>query len=193
MRPRTNAEQYDGQRYLPVSRFGGGMKLRSRSPSIQAKIPDTAIIAAPFGFVALSATEEFLVGIDFVTEPRGEGIPRNPVLESAILQLNRYFDDPATRFSLPLRLIGTDYARRVWSALIEISPGNAETYGSLALRLESGPRAVAGACRANAFPILIPCHRVISARGLGGYCGRMSGPFLDIKRWLLTHEGRSLD
>jgi methylated-DNA-[protein]-cysteine S-methyltransferase len=150
---------------------------------------DAAIIAAPFGRVALSASAGCLAGIEFLPDCGGEQAASSPALEAAVFQLRRYFDDPAIPFSLPLRLTGTDYQRRVWDALAGIPPGRAETYGGLALRLASGPRAVAGACRANAFPILIPCHRVVSAHGLGGYCGGMSGPSLDIKRWLLQHEG----
>jgi methylated-DNA-[protein]-cysteine S-methyltransferase len=151
------------------------------------------LIATPFGWLSLSAHDGFLTDLNFVMEAEGECVPPNPVLESAALQLFRYFDDPATRFSLPLRLAGTDYTRRVWIALTEIPPGRTETYGGLACRLGSGPRAVAAACRANAFPILIPCHRVVAAQGLGGYCGQMSGRFLEIKRWLLKHEGCTLD
>lgn len=79
--------------------------------------------------------------------------------------------------------------RRVWTALSEIPPGHIETYGSLARRLGSGPRAVAAACRANVFAIVVPCHRVVSASGLGGYCGQTDGHLLEIKRWLLRHEG----
>lgn len=149
----------------------------------------TAIIATPFGTLALSATEHELVGIDFSLDAPAVEIPAHPVLALAASQLARYFDDPGFAFSLPLRLSGTDYRRRVWDALVAIPAGNVETYGRLADRLGSGSRAVAGACRANAFPIVIPCHRVVSAQGLGGYGGRRSGPLLDLKRWLLRHEG----
>lgn len=154
---------------------------------------DTAIIAAPFGQISVSVQGDLLIGIDFVTGPRAECIPHNPVLREAARQLARYFESSAARFDLPLRLNGTAYRERVWQALVDIPAGSSETYGSLARRLGSGARAIAAACRANAFPIIIPCHRVVAVQGLGGYCGQISGPFLEIKHWLLRHEGCALD
>ena len=70
-----------------------------------------------------------------------------------------------------------------------IPPGEVRTYGDLARSLGSGPRAVAGALRANPWPLLIPCHRIVGHQNLGGYCGHTDGPYLGIKRWLLLHEG----
>ena len=67
--------------------------------------------------------------------------------------------------------------------------GQVVTYGELAKALDSSARAVAGACRANPIPILIPCHRVVAATGLGGYMGETGGEALAIKQWLLQHEG----
>lgn len=169
---------------------GGGKSARLRPrDGVRPEVIVSARLATPFGALALHATDCWLVGIDFVADPDESSVPSHPVLQAAASQLACYFDDPHTRFSLPLYLAGTDYSRRVWAALAEIPPGQPETYGSLARQLASGPRAVAGACRANAFPILIPCHRVVAARGLGGYGGRLDGPLLDIKRWLLRHEG----
>lgn len=154
---------------------------------------ETALIVTPVGRLRLFAQGEALTRIDFETGSAAESIPEHPLLQAAAHQLFCYFRDPQTRFSLPLEMAATDYTRRVWAALCEIPPGCTETYGSLAHRLGSGARAVAAACRANAVPILIPCHRVVAARGLGGYCGRVDGPMLDIKRWLLMHEVRRLD
>ncbi|MGZ8216208.1 methylated-DNA--[protein]-cysteine S-methyltransferase [Methylomagnum sp.] len=151
------------------------------------------MIAAPFGGLRLLVEGDELVAMEFESEFTSETVPANPILEMAAYQLARYFKDPRTEFSLPLRLTGTDYTRRVWSALVQIPPGMAETYGALAKKLSSGPRAIAAACRANAFPIIIPCHRVVSATGLGGYSGQIAGPMLDIKHWLLNHEGYRLD
>jgi methylated-DNA-[protein]-cysteine S-methyltransferase len=155
--------------------------------------PESATVATPFGGLAFSARDGRLTGIEFLLQPTPENVPANSVLEEAARQFSAYFQDPAFRFSLPLGLVGTDYTRRVWQALVEIPGGQTRSYGSLARVLDSGPRAVAAACRANAFPIVIPCHRVVAAHGLGGFCGRMSGPFLDIKRWLLKHEGCTVD
>lgn len=149
-----------------------------------------AVMATPFGGLRLQADTSHLLSIDFLLDSRPESIPDQPILIAAATQLARYFDDPCTPFDLPLGVDnGTDYRRRVWNALVAIPPGQTATYGSLAHALNSGPRAVASACRANAFPIIIPCHRVLAAQGLGGYCGELDGPLLEIKRWLLKHEG----
>lgn len=84
---------------------------------------------------------------------------------------------------------GTAYQRRVWRALCKIPRGEVRCYADVAAELASSARAVAAACRANPLPLLIPCHRVVSRHGLGGYMGATSGRPLAIKRWLLEHEG----
>ena len=108
--------------------------------------------------------------------------------ESAELLL-RYLADPHTPIPTQEPTGGTAFQRRVWRALQRIPLGEVRTYGELAVELDSCARAVAQACRANPLPILIPCHRVVSASGLGGYMGQIDGPLLEIKRWLLHHEG----
>ena len=100
-----------------------------------------------------------------------------------------YFADPHTLIPPQQPDCGTPYQRRVWQALQQIPVGEVCTYGELSAELNSSPRAVAQACRANPLPILIPCHRVVSATGLGGYMGKSEGHELAIKRWLLHHEG----
>ena len=85
---------------------------------------------------------------------------------------------------------GTAFQRRVWQAIAQIPSGSVMSYQALAHKVGSGARAVANACGANPLPILIPCHRVVAARGWGGFMqGSPEG--LAIKRWLLQHEGVS--
>ena len=115
--------------------------------------------------------------------------PSHPVLVDARRQFQRYFANPSWPFSLPMHVRGSDFQCRVWKAMGEIPLGSAWTYAQLARRVGSSPRAVANACRANALPILIPCHRIVATRGIGGYGGEISGPMIEIKRWLLRHEG----
>jgi methylated-DNA-[protein]-cysteine S-methyltransferase len=153
---------------------------------------DEAVIPCPFGKLRVRATREYVVGIDFVPDQQPERFGfSHPLMEDAVAQLNAYFSGAASAFSIPVLLDPGDYSRRVWSALIEIRPGQVETYGNLARKLGSGARAVAGACRRNPLPIVIPCHRVVAADGLGGYCGKRSGPSIEIKQWLLAHERRA--
>lgn len=104
-------------------------------------------------------------------------------------QLLAYFLHPAYAFDLDLAPVGTPFQHRVWDALAAIPPGGASTYGDLARRLGTSPRAVGGACRANPIPIVVPCHRVLGRNGPGGYMGRMDGPEARAKTWLLRHEG----
>lgn len=153
---------------------------------------EVCCLRAPFGWIRILAGKGALLGVDVLPEisvGEGDQRPASPLLQAAVRQFLRYFEDATVPFTLPLKQAGTIYQQRVWSAMSEIPSGQVLTYSGLARAIGSGPRAVASACKANRFPILIPCHRVVAAQGLGGYCGMREGPMLDIKRWLLMHEG----
>jgi methylated-DNA-[protein]-cysteine S-methyltransferase len=113
---------------------------------------------------------------------------QNPLAEEAARQLERYREDPRARFDLPLLVEGTPFQRRLWDALCEIPRGKTLTYGELARRLDAEPRAVGQACGDNRLPIVIPCHRVVAANGIGGFAHATTGYLLEAKRWLLAHE-----
>ena len=120
---------------------------------------------------------------------QAEREPEGTLEQRVLAQLEAYFADPRAAFDLPLVETGTRFQRRVWARLRQIPSGSNLGYGQLARALETSARAVGNACRANPWPILVPCHRVLSARGLGGYAGAVDGERLEIKRWLLRHEG----
>jgi len=103
-------------------------------------------------------------------------------------QLRAYLSDSRHPFDLPLDLAGSAYQLRVWRALSRIPAGRVLSYGELAAKLTSGARAVGNACRANPVPIVVPCHRVVSCAGLGGFMGGRAPAQLNLKRWLLAHE-----
>ncbi len=108
------------------------------------------------------------------------------VINMTIVQISEYLAGKRREFSVPLRLKGTDFRMKVWNELQKIPFGVTLTYKELAARIGSpkGCRAVANACGANPFPILIPCHRVVACGGrTGGYTGG-----LDIKLALLDLE-----
>jgi len=86
---------------------------------------------------------------------------------------------------IPLDLAGaSSFQRRVWRLAGKIPYGEVRTYGWMAERLESSPRAVGQALKKNPVPIIIPCHRVVSSSGIGGYsCG------VRFKKKLLDMEG----
>jgi AraC family transcriptional regulator of adaptative response/methylated-DNA-[protein]-cysteine methyltransferase len=86
----------------------------------------------------------------------------------------------------PLDAEGTDFQKKVWNALRNISLGKTKSYGEIAQAIgkPKAVRAVGGACGANPIPVLVPCHRVLAAnKKLGGFSGG-----LDWKRNLLTRE-----
>ena len=114
---------------------------------------ETTVIAAPFGWVTLSADGGALISIDISVQEGEEQLTENPVLVEAAAQFSQYFKDPTAPFSLPHRTCGTLFQNRVWEFLRAIPPGRTESYAGLARQAGSGPRAIAGACKANPFPI----------------------------------------
>jgi methylated-DNA-[protein]-cysteine S-methyltransferase len=114
--------------------------------------------------------------------------PVNALAQKVCEQLERYLKDPEFRFSLPLKHGGTEHQRAVWSEMRKIRSGRTMSYGEIAARLGSGPRAVGQACGANPIVVVVPCHRVVASAGLGGFAHRDQGFPLTIKRWLLDHE-----
>ncbi|MCU7836479.1 MAG: methylated-DNA--[protein]-cysteine S-methyltransferase [gamma proteobacterium symbiont of Taylorina sp.] len=112
-----------------------------------------------------------------------------------IAQFEQYFLLPEFQFTLlHQQSTGTNFQQKVWQALSQIPVSEVVTYGQLAADLNSSPRAVGNACRKNPLPLIIPCHRVVSVSGIGGYAGdtialqKTEINFLAIKQWLLSHE-----
>jgi len=164
-------------------------------PNIFTRFP------SPLGELVLTASETALTGVYFPTSPfvpprheveRGPGgeAPRGEVLARARQQLSEYFARTRTTFELPLDPTGTPFELRVWEELRAIPFGATRSYGEIARRLGDVrlTRAVGAANGKNPIPILVPCHRVVGAKGeLTGFGGG-----LDRKRWLLEHEGALL-
>lgn len=101
-------------------------------------------------------------------------------------QIKEYEDENRKEFNLPLHLIGTEFQKQVWNALLEIPFGETRTYQEIAIRIgkPKALRAVGGACNRNPIGIIVPCHRVIGKNGsLTGYAGG-----LFYKELLLKHE-----
>ena len=112
-----------------------------------------------------------------------------PLLLEAERQLREYFLGQWKRFALPLAPAGTEFQRRVWSALADIPYGTTCTYGELAAQIGNprACRAVGMANNRNPLPIFIPCHRVVGTGGnLTGYAGGLA-----IKATLLELESRN--
>lgn len=106
-----------------------------------------------------------------------------------VKQVQAYLLNPAQqRLKLNLLLRGSCYAQRVWAELLEIPVGQVMSYSELAIKLGSGPRAVAQACKNNPYAGIIPCHRVVSKQGIGGFMGETQGKFINLKQQLLAYE-----
>ncbi|HEY9097599.1 MAG TPA: methylated-DNA--[protein]-cysteine S-methyltransferase [Thiobacillus sp.] len=103
-------------------------------------------------------------------------------------ELEAYWADPAHSFDLSFVQQGTPFQIRVWNTLLDIPAGQPTTYGELAKQLGTAARAVGQACGSNPLPIVFPCHRVVSASGLGGFMHASAGAPLGVKAWLLNHE-----
>lgn len=147
-----------------------------------------AVLAAPSFSIGIRCTEDELTEILYL-EPCAERKPLSLLAKEAARQLHAYLKTPRFEFSLPLAPAGTPYQRRVWHGISGIGVGEVLTYGELAQRIGSGPRAVGNACGANPYPIVVPCHRVVaSGGGLGGFARQRGGFLLEVKRWLLAHE-----
>jgi methylated-DNA-[protein]-cysteine S-methyltransferase len=123
-------------------------------------------------------------------EPQAEVKPVTPLAKETLRQLKAYLKNPAFEFGLPLAPAGTHFQRKVWSQISAIPCGSTKSYGEVATAIHSGPRAVGNACGANPYPLVVPCHRVLAAnQGLGGFARQRGGFLLDVKKWLLQHEG----
>jgi methylated-DNA-[protein]-cysteine S-methyltransferase len=151
--------------------------------SYHAKYP------VPFAVLGIRVVGNILINIDYLPKGVAALAPLNPLAEKVCRQIERYLDDPGFRFDLPFEFNGTAFQRRVWQAICKIPSGGTLTYLDIAGKLATAPRPVGGACGANRIPIVIPCHRVVGSNGLGGFMKSRCGFPLDIKRWLLKHEG----
>jgi len=118
--------------------------------------------------------------------------PQNELAERAVRQLERYREDPDARFDLPLLVEGTEFQRRVWEIMCTVPRGRTLTYGEVARKMGEGAadaaRVVGQACGDNKLPIVIPCHRIVAANGIGGFSHSSDGYLIEVKRWLLMHE-----
>jgi len=147
-----------------------------------------AIVEFPVMKVGVKTRDGRVVGIRYLPSSAAPQAPANALAERTVRALERYRDDPDTVFDLPLLVRGSSFQRRVWDAMCAIPRGRTRTYGELAQALGGEARAVGQACGDNRLPIVIPCHRVVAADGIGGFGHATEGFLIEAKRWLLLHE-----
>ena len=147
-----------------------------------------AVIRFPRMNVAVTTRDGCVSDITYLPPSAPLQAPTNSLAERAAEQLTGYLNNPDTKFDLPLLVEGTEFQKGLWRALCEIPRGKTLTYGELAKRLGAEARAIGQACGDNRLPIVIPCHRVVAANGIGGFAHSTSGYLIEAKRWLLMHE-----
>lgn len=141
-------------------------------------------VATPAAVLELTVCGDVIVSADWLLDDEN----RSCNASGGFAQWQRIWQGDFS--DIPVRLLkqGSPYRQSVWSELCRIPFGATLSYSALAAKIGSSPRAVGNACRDNPYPFIIPCHRVVSANGLGGYCGKTGGGYLDIKSRLLEFE-----
>ena len=172
MSPRTDSQQNE----KPAS--GAGVKAGARH---------VAHVDTPIGRIVLVERDGKIAQLLWDRDSAAIApTQETPLLREAARQLRAYFEGTLTAFDLPLALSESPFERRVQEAMLAIPHGQTRTYGDIARDLDSYGQPVGRACGANTIPIIVPCHRVLSATGLGGFSGEGG---TDTKIRLLKHEG----
>ncbi|WP_238370086.1 methylated-DNA--[protein]-cysteine S-methyltransferase [Heliomarina baculiformis] len=145
------------------------------------------LMNTPLGRIAIVSEEGAITALNWVDaqEPlqdQGDA----PELIAAEEQLNAYFKRGLRAFDLPVSVAGSDFQKAVCAEIAAIPFGETRQYGEIAKNLGMPAQSVGQACGGNPVPIIIPCHRVLSARGLGGFSARGG---IETKVSLLRHEG----
>lgn len=148
-----------------------------------------AKLAAPFAVLAIRTCGNLLTELVYLPREAPTLAPQTAFAAEVCRQLAAYLRDPGFSFDLPFEYRGTAFQNRVWRIVREIPPGMTLSYLQVARRARSAPRPVGMACGANRLPLVIPCHRVLASNGIGGFMHSRKGPGIQIKRWLLAHEG----
>ncbi len=142
----------------------------------------SATVDTPVGPLCLSEADGAITGLGW----QWGGADDTALLRRAVEQIEAYFAGELQIFDLPLHVARSDFQRAVCDAMRQIPLGETRTYGDLARVLKAPPQPIGNACGANPIPVIIPCHRVLGANGLGGFSGRGG---VETKVALLKHEG----
>lgn len=151
-------------------------------------------LTTPVGSITVASSGEAIVRVAWQWTPAPTTTASDdPILAEGLAQLRAYFDGSLTEFDLPLDLRNiSDVSGSVLTTLAKtVKRGDTITYGELSELSNTGvsARSVGTIMGINPVPLLIPCHRVVAADGLGGYSGGDSGQGLRTKQWLLDFEG----
>lgn len=148
---------------------------------------DHALIATPIGPMRVEGDETAVLRV-VIGAAGPAAIGSSPPVRAAAEQLLAYFAGDLKAFDLPLPRLASPRGQALRDGLIALGYGETASYGELARRLQSGPRAIGQLCARNPLPVIIPCHRVTAAGGALGNYSAGDGPATKI--WLLDHEQR---
>ncbi|MGI3168358.1 methylated-DNA--[protein]-cysteine S-methyltransferase [Pseudooceanicola sp. C21-150M6] len=123
-------------------------------------------VETPFGPFSLREAGGAITGAGW---RQMTGAAPTPLLEEAGRQVAAYFDGRLEVFDLPVHIEASALVQAVCACLMAIPFGETRTYGDLAKELGQPAQAVGQACGGNPIPVIVPCHRVLSATGLGGF------------------------
>jgi len=140
-------------------------------------------VQTQFGDLIVTEDDGAIVAVAWGVSGRSD---RSEVLDAAVAQLRAYDAGALEAFDLPLEVRGSALQRDVCAAMSAIPFGETVTYGDIAKALGVPAQAVGQACGGNPIPIIIPCHRVMGAKGLTGFSGAGG---VETKVALLRHEG----
>jgi methylated-DNA-[protein]-cysteine S-methyltransferase len=148
------------------------------------------IFTTDIATIGLQFAASKLIKVDYLNK-NIQKIPSTELVESVKNKIEKYLDPHSKikNINVDVELNVTAFQEKVLNQLLLIPYGETRTYGEIAKSLNTSPRAVGNACRNNPVPIVIPCHRVVAANGIGGYSGVTEGALMDIKYRLLQLEG----
>ena len=148
-------------------------------------------LRTPFAVLGLQCDEHAILRVAYLPNSAADIPPQNALAAAFARVVRRYLKNPKRAdFDFPLYDAATPHQQKVRRAVRDIPPGETASYGDIARAAKTSPRAVGGACRANALPLIVPCHRVVAANNnIGGFMGDNQTNCVDIKRQLLAHEG----
>lgn len=161
--------------------------------AVSKNITHYCYMDTPLGLLLLAGCKDALRMISLPNgpqkrKPQPEWIADTDMFAGARQELQEYFAGERTEFTTPMILEGTDFQKKVWKVLCDVSYGQLASYGDVAKALgkPGAARAVGGANNANPIPIIVPCHRIIgSDKSLTGFGGG-----LPTKQFLLDLEAR---
>ncbi len=153
-------------------------------PETETEQMAEASLETPVGTLCVVERDGAIVRLSWQAAPVGAS--GSVLTAEALTQLRAYFAHELTEFDLPLAVAGSDFQRAVCAAMSAIPLGETRTYGDIAKDLGAAAQPVGNACGANPIPVIIPCHRVLGASGLGGFSGAGG---VETKVTLLRHEG----